>query len=173
MLDREVPAALIPPALVLFILFGSADAEPAKPPVPSFDRYKVQDVYKGKGHKPDLDPAEPIDGPKNTVLRGKLELPAEFAGQYWVAEYACGTDCTGFAVVDMATGWRMFESSITYAYKTARRGTLPAGLVYRQKSRLLVVNGCPEGRACGSYYYEMTETGGIDLLTVSEFNPQP
>ena len=157
--------------LALLLFSTSADGDTA-PKAPSFDQFRVQDVFRGKGRKPELDIDEPANSPKNQAISGKLESPPDFAGQYWVAEFACGAECTGIAVIDMPTGRRMFESSVTHAYRNSRRN-LPAGAQYRPKSRLLVLSGCPEGRACGSYFYEMTESGGVDLLSMAEFKPQP
>jgi hypothetical protein len=111
-----------------------------------------------------------------TVIREATKKGPNFAGQYRIAEWGCGTGCEAIAIVDVKSG----------AIYDGPFGTLPkagvylgpnvdadeTGMSYHLDSRLLVIRGCPNFTACGEYYYEWTGSR-FNLLQRIPIKPLP
>ncbi len=80
---------------------GSVTAKP-RPAVPQFASYPVAQVYTGPNAQPILD--TPRKHAYRTRLRAAAAMKPDFAGEYVVATWGCGTACIAGAVVNVRTG---------------------------------------------------------------------
>jgi hypothetical protein len=97
-----------------------------------------------------------------TVIRDWVKKGPNFAGHFTIAEWGCGTGCEQIAVVDNKSGdvfegpfGKLPNASICLGAHVEEDKT---GIFYRADSSLLVLRGCPNDQACGSYYYSWTGT---------------
>lgn len=84
-----------------------------------------------------------------------------FAGEYVVATWGCGSSCQQSAIIDGKTGNVVFPAQLEGS--TGGNGELNENdpLEYRKNSRLLIINGYPGGHDSGNgkygiWYYEWT-----------------
>jgi hypothetical protein len=134
-----------------------------------FPDYAVTEVFKGH-------PAQPILAGKTqkmfrTAIREAARRGPNFAGHFTVAEWGCGSGCMSIAVVDAASG-RVFDAPFTFLsmpVPEGENGREYQGRVYQLKSRLLIADGCPEEKKCGTYYYEWT----ANRFKLLRYDPQP
>jgi hypothetical protein len=90
-----------------------------------------------------------------------------FAGNYILAAWGCGTSCTAFAIIDARNGRIFFPAGIrplrtTYVGDWLTQGPLRyRGLRFNRDSRLLVLCGAPGGDEArdGATYLEWTGAG--------------
>jgi hypothetical protein len=159
-----------------FDLLTWARSPLVKPPaewlkhLPRFDEYPVSEVFKGKPAAPVFTRAE--ERRFRTAIREGVNLGyavvdgetgdsvarpgPNFAGQYTIVNWGCGTDCGEMAIVDAETG-RIYQppfaskGSAYFCYPT--RFTEPPR--YRLNSRLFIMPDiCSGGVAmCGTYYF--------------------
>lgn len=74
-----------------------------------------------------------------TVIRASAQQGPNFAGHHRLATWGCGTDCRGFAIVNLRTGQVDTPPGITLV-----AGVMGSGderLAFRADSRLLVISG--------------------------------
>jgi hypothetical protein len=139
---------------LLLFLFLAAD-------LPTFDQFKVADIYKGKPAAPVITTAGDREF-RTRIREGAAEGP-NFAGHFTVADWGCGAGCVSFVVIDAASGtiykppfkvlgWE----PVMYEGKIAADGEIFEPLDFRKDSRLLVARGCPEEKDCASYFWEWT-----------------
>jgi hypothetical protein len=139
---------------------------PAKP-TPRFEDYPVAGVFAGSPAAPLL--LKPEERRYRTVIRngvrkgyGVLEEPEgkerpgpNFAGQYIVVQWGCGTECFQYAVVDAKTG-RVFQPPVPGEHHEY----FDTGyLDFRLRSRLMMVEtNCAMGDAerCDRDYFVWT-----------------
>jgi hypothetical protein len=141
----------------LILLSFAASTCPAQTSVrgsiPKFSDYQVNQLYKGKNATPTVtDDWHQF----RTLIREGASRPVNFAGDYRIVEWGCGTDCVRFVLLDLRAGSVYdppFESLWLDAFPT--NGWYGKGLEFHANSRLLIVNGCPTEK-CGTYYYEWT-----------------
>ena len=68
----------------------------------------------------------------------------DFAGQFVVEQFTCGSACTSFVIVNIGTS-TVFRNDFNVAYSVCSEGHPPgAELMYRPDSRLLIVTGAIE-----------------------------
>jgi hypothetical protein len=135
-------------------------AQVARDRLPVFMDYKVDARFQGAPAKPrftnppELRPNHRISDDDSLPdsderYRGSVSLDARqgpnFAGQYTIAQWSCGTSCSSSVVVDERTG-RLFRDT---PYGTLVTSGNPeskdhqyAGLSFRLDSSLLIVEGC-------------------------------
>jgi hypothetical protein len=102
--------------------------------VPTFEDYKVTDIFRGVPAK--IDPqSHPWARRFKTVLSEGAGKGPNFAGHYRLIDWGCGTSCIAFAIVDVKTG-RVF------AVSEANRGVPAAGVGFKFQidSKLLIVD---------------------------------
>src|SRR5262245_17699393 len=91
-----------------------------------------------------------------TRIRDGAKAGPNFAGHYTGVTVGCGSGCMSFVVVDAVTG-RVFYVSpfaiLGLPYEGTAEGRDYRGLVFRIDSSLLVADGCPEDKDCGTRYY--------------------
>jgi hypothetical protein len=128
-------------------------------PLPKFEDFKVEEVFKGV-------PAQPIlDTPGLRMFRTRIRDASKggpnFAGRYAVAEWGCGAACVSFVIVDEKTGVILdvpaggltFHPDFDYV-DLAKDDVM--GVAYKVNSRLLILRGCTSYSDCASFYYEWT-----------------
>ncbi|QLQ33684.1 MAG: hypothetical protein HZT40_21070 [Candidatus Thiothrix singaporensis] len=118
--------------------------------VPKYSQYSVASVYAGK--------AAPVSlNTKNkrmfrTRLRESTQNPVDFAGEYTVTTWGCGTSCVMGAVVSKKTGNVVWLPGSICCWEGS-----DDMLQYRKNSRLLVIGGMiNEEGVYGSHFYEFT-----------------
>jgi hypothetical protein len=120
-----------------------------------FQDYPARSVYKGKPARPLL--VTETDRLFRATIRQAAQKGPNFAGQYAIAHWGCGSSCFSFVIVDGVTG-RVYDRAPFGMFFVPFRGTSTGrdyeGLVYKLSSRLLVLDGCAEKNQCGTYYYE-------------------
>lgn len=94
---------------------------------PSFTQYRVTQRYTGRPAAVNLN--TPQARRFRTVLTNGARRGPNFAGQYTVVTWGCGTECQQVAIVDARTG-RVYMTGITASL----------GVKHQLNSRLLVVN---------------------------------
>jgi len=140
--------------VVQFALLYPAQS-PLGKPVPKFSDYAVAEIYTGKNAAPKITHDWHLF---RTRIREGASEPPNFAGNYRIVHWGCGSDCLTGALVDLKTGdvySLPFESLWLDVFAT--EGWRGKGLLYEKDSRLLIVDGCPTEK-CGTYYYEWTGT---------------
>jgi len=140
--------------------------------LPSFDEYKVSEVFKGKPVKPHL--ATPFEREFRSQIREAASKGPNFAGKFTIAQWGCGSGCIQMAVIDGENGavYRgPFKVLSARRLHTLEIYAAPL-LQFRANSRLIIVSGCPEEdlSKCADVYYEWSGTR-FGLLTKSEMRP--
>ena len=147
---------------------------------PSFSDFPVNKIFAGTPAAPKL----VTRGQRmfRTRLRAGAKAPVEFAGHYTLPRWGCGAGCNGFAIVDSVSGrvydvpFSLVELPGTWMERYGRSDSLQR-MDYRQDSRLMKINACPNEKNCGLYDYVMEDGKGLKLLRKellpSEFQPNP
>jgi hypothetical protein len=95
--------------------------------LPKSTDYPNNELFSGKIAKVDLD-SDPKANKFRTVLREGATAPPDFAGRCKVIVWGCGTNCSEFAIVDLATG---------YVFVSPERFSV--GINYNLHSNLLIL----------------------------------
>jgi len=167
-----MPPHVSPPTLRAFVLsqfrgepkrqalwIGNLDALPTAAvtgqhgKVPQFSDYPAGTLFTGT-------PAVPILTTKlQRMFRsqfhfGVYEKP-NFAGEYRIVDWGCGSPCLSFAIADLKTGAVYDPPFESIGPDLSQPGGARSdwGLKYNANSRLMVAKGCPDD-SCGTYYYE-------------------
>lgn len=145
--------------LVCMLTFLSANAAPESR-VPQYTEYPAHSAYRGKAADVVLSTAE--EKMFRTRLRDASRETANFAGEYVLTTWGCGTSCIHGAVVSLRTGRVVFLP-----------GTICCGegdgerLEFRLNSRLLVAAGViNENSVHGAHFYEFTGRTFKHLTTI-------
>ena len=130
----------------MFLLFETNAANNL--PVPQFEQYKVNRIYKGKPAVPIL--RTPQDREYRTRIREGAKQGPNFAGHYTVIILGCGTECSSFVIVDAAAG-RVFSRA---------QKEYTCGPTFKLESRLLETDVCTGaiGKNCTRAFWEWTGT---------------
>ena len=136
-------------ATVLFSIL-SASAGPIPSP-PAFESFPVAAQQPFRAVKPDV--AHGKAHRYRTILRQAAAEGPDFAGEYKVARWGCGTCCSEFAIINLRTGVVYFPPFyVACEYSTESKGD-PIALEYRADSRLLAVTGARNEVGGGVHYY--------------------
>jgi len=129
---------------------------------PEFKDYSIAEIFGGKMHPVIL--ATPLDRKYRTVIREGFAKGVNFAGQYVVVDWGCGTGCQKFVIIDAKTG-TVYDppfDEVDYHYPPKESDVnwwCYSDLVnYQKESRLLLVEGCLRGKQCGRTYFVMEKT---------------
>ncbi len=136
-----------------------------------FEDYAVKQVFEGTPAKPIIVKKEHRDF--RTAITEAAEKGPNFAGQYTIAQWDCGSSCVSMAVVDEATG-KVFPApfkTLTTPFVDGENAHAFKGLVFELKSRLLIADGCPEDTQCATYYLEWKDNGFKELRMVPQKGP--
>lgn len=143
------PMAPYPYMFSLAILLTSASANATGLSTSSFNDFKVTTVYQGA-------PAQVIlktDDEKafRTRLREAAKQPVNFAGQYVLTTWGCGTGCLYGVAVNKKTGTVTFLPGTVSGWQG-----LGESVMFHRNSRLLMLAGViDEGEEHGLHYYEL------------------
>lgn len=69
-----------------------------------FAAHRVNVIYQGKLHLPDFKGRDKNFAPFKTRITAEMKAGVTFAGEYSVAQFGCGTGCTGVVVANNRTG---------------------------------------------------------------------
>jgi hypothetical protein len=122
--------------------------------IPGFEDYLVREIYGGPAAKPRLGTRTQHEF--ENQIRNQAQSPPNFAGAYKIVEWGCGSSCVSIALIDLRTGDVSDGPFRILGY--GRRLRYEGGadeLEYRPSSSLLIARGCPDDRACGTYYFEL------------------
>jgi len=149
--------------MLVFPLLGIAE----QTRVPQFQNYHVSNAYIGKPAQVVLSTAD--EKAFRTRLREASKQPANFAGEYVLTAWGCGTSCIYGAAVSLKTGRVVFlPGSICCWDGDGER------LDFRINSRLFVAAGLinEEGEH-GAHFYEFTgrEFKHLKTIPVARNNP--
>ena len=147
--------------LPLLVLAAAASAQTAK--LPSFDEYKVSEVFKGMPAEPRL--TTPFAREFRSQIRESASKGPNFAGKFSIAQWGCGAGCIQMAVIDEQTGavYRGpfttldFSAGLHYAdLSDSSHVDSFEPLGFRKESRMLAVRGCLEEDQsnCALFFYE-------------------
>lgn len=159
-------------AVCLFSVFATAQDD--NPWDFSFDDYAVSNVFQGTPARPQIIEKSHLEF--RTAITEAAAKGANFAGHYTVAQWDCGSDCTSLVIIDETDG-KLFSPPFKVLTTPQVQGTDddPAhefkGAVFQLKSRLLIVDGCPEDKKCATYYYEWKDDQLKQLSMVPQRGP--
>jgi hypothetical protein len=86
-------------AVLLLLLATVGDAQ--KNALPAFEEYRVVETFRGKSVPPQI--TESHRWFRTIIQRGAAKGP-NFAGQYTIATWGCGTGCVSMAIIDAKDG---------------------------------------------------------------------
>jgi hypothetical protein len=101
-----------------------------------------------------------------TRLRNAAKQEPNFAGQYVIASWGCGTTCVTGATVDLETGQVVFLPASVCCW-----GSVDANfkaLEFRRNSRLLVMSGLLNEEGTMGAHFFVFDGGSFNLLTTIE-----
>jgi len=131
---------------------------------PVFSDYPTEQAVTARPKPPVLVSAR--DRLYRTRIKEAAAKGPNFAGHYSVAEWGCGTACHQLAIVDLNTG-KVYDTSFREVdYHTPTEPNwdpewwcYPQVANYQIGSRLLIVEGCLDGKQCGRNYYSIEPSG--------------
>jgi hypothetical protein len=151
---------LLPAALCACLFAANAPAQTDA--TPRFQDYRAP-VYKGRVARVNVNGSAQARGYR-TRLREGARRGVNFAGQYTLHTWSCGTGCLQTVFIDAKTGAASFPAPLNgfiACYWDAKPvESLEEALSFRRDSRLIVMSGYPSGErgkddpAAGLYYYE-------------------
>ena len=137
--------------LLSIVAIGSALATAE---IPKFRYYPV-DVYAGPVSAPDLS-SHPQARTYRTRLRNAAKGQVNFAGEYIVTYWGCGTTCVDGAVLNARTGQVHFLPHNLCCWGDVDEGFRP--IEVRPYSRLIVLAGLQgEEEPMGAHFYEFRD----------------
>jgi hypothetical protein len=114
--------------------------------IPYFEDYPAKPMFTGKPAKIVLETQDAKN--YRTRLREAMKEPADFAGEYVLAHWGCGTSCAHGAVVSLRTGHVVFLPGTVCCWYGDDNNT-----EYRKDSRLLILRGrINEGEPYGKHF---------------------
>jgi hypothetical protein len=125
--------------------------------LPQFSEYPAEPLFAEK-------PAVPILTTKvqrmfKSQFRFDQHERPNFAGEYKIVQWGCGSPCLSFAIANLKTGAVYDGPFESVGPDVSKPGWANSdwGLEYKVDSGLLVVKGCPKD-PCGTYYLEWVGT---------------
>lgn len=119
--------------------------------LPQFSDYPAN-TYSGRTHKPDLT-SDPDANAYRTRLRNAARGPVNFAGEYILATWGCGTTCLMGAVISARTGKVNFLPHTVCCWDVDRDNPID----YRADSNLIIFTGLLDEEEPGAtHYYEFS-----------------
>lgn len=144
--------------IVTTLFFGHAipcfaDEENNKPRLAiQYEQLPTQKIFKGNPVTPKLKNAT-TRRYRTVILEGAKKGP-NFAGEYTIVEYGCGSCCNAFFIVNARTGKVFIPPFFTTChYEEGVPGYGNTGLGFHINSNLLVATGARNERGGGEYYY--------------------
>jgi len=142
--------------LFIFPLFAIAEDNQ----VPRFSDYHVSSNYNGKRAEVMLSTSH--ERAFRTRLRKASKRSPNFAGEYVLTTWGCGTSCLDGAVVSLRTGRVVFLPGTICCWEGGGEK-----LIFRKNSRLIVAAGViNKDSEYGAHFYEFTGEEFRHLKTV-------
>ena len=147
------------PAVVLGTLALRAMPPTLERQPPTFEAYKTPVANIHKSHVKIQ--SHPVGKKFRIVIRETVASKGiNFAGQFTLVEWGCGTNCTRFAIVDLKTGQISYDPDLMSTFR---------GLDFRRDSALLVVDppsdDCDLDPTWPTRYY-LWKDGRLKLVSV-------
>ena len=141
----------------LAILALLAVTQPTAAAAPTFETYRVDEIWSGKPAAVDVDSTGPWRPFRSNLRRAQASGP-NFAGRFTLVQWNCGLRCTQVVLLDTATG------------KPVGDLLASTGIRFRLDSELLIANP-PESIPAGdkrtkTRYYRFT-AGAFEEISVS------
>ena len=152
--------------VLLLALSVSKDAHAqSAAPVPQPKDYPAAEVFRGRAAKVDLKPPENRE--YRTRLREAASQPANFAGQYVLTTWGCGTGCVLGAAVDLKSGKVAFLPGSVCCWPIEVAQNFEP-VEFQLQSRLVVLNGMINEKGPeGPHYFELAN-GAFKAVTSSK-----
>lgn len=139
--------------LTIFVPILTGDAIPAGESTRagklSFENFPAVGHFEGKPSEPRL--VTPHERKYRTTIREQAHYGPNFAGQYTLAKWGCGSPCLQFVIVDANSG-SVFDPQFTVG--CADKNGMEAFVDFRLRSRLVTTTGFSKGAGCGTDYWE-------------------
>lgn len=114
-----------------------------------------------------------------TVINAEVEEGANFAGHYRLATWGCGTNCYGYAVIDLRSG-KIIEYQPVFQFisetgfsssATSNIMTFNPRAAFETDNRSNAQLAREEGSAArGRIYYQMTDEGYLNTLCIENYH---
>lgn len=114
-----------------------------------FEQYPIGVVERGVNKKPIL--STKLAKQYKTVITAAMAQPVNFAGQYRVVTWGCGTDCRGFAIINKMSGATYTMPGVEYI--AGVMGNDEDRLEFKADSRLFIITGSKNDQIEGKFYY--------------------
>jgi len=157
---------ILPFIAIMFLILTSCAIHPIRQNHghPKFEQYPVVSIFEGKAAKVRI----VSDGERmfRTRLRRAAQMPVNFAGEYVLMTWGCGSGCSDGAVVSRKTGRVTFLPGLIHSGLGEQKP-----LRFLANSRLLVMTGfLNEQGVYAANYYEFTGAGfrQLKLIPVKE-----
>ncbi len=121
---------------------------------PSFENFPVKTSQVGS--IPKLRLTTRLARQYKTTISTEATKPSNFAGEFRVATWGCGTDCRGFAIISKHTGVVYTLPGVEYI--AGVMGNDDERIAFKLDSRLLIITGSMNDNSKdeGTFYYEWT-----------------
>ena len=127
---------------------------------PQFSEFPAQTVKITSPKKPIL--SSNLARRYKTIISNSMADEPNFAGHYRVVAWGCGTDCRGFAIVNLLSGKTYTLPSLESV--DGVMGNDEDRLSYRPDSKLFVINGLRNEVDEGKFYY-LWKNGKLNFLS--------
>jgi hypothetical protein len=155
MLPERIALSII----VTLMIVGSSFA--AEKPPPRHQDFAVTNIYKGKLAAVDLS-SDPQARKYRTQLRTQTAEGPNFAGNFRIAHWGCGTGCVQLALVDCKTGRVYFPTNLPFV--TLSNCDDDCGLKFRTDSKLLILRGALFEESKPGTFYFLWEKNKLKLI---------
>ena len=129
-----------------------------------FDNYPAVANFTGKLAEPIL--ATHHEHIMRTMIRTQASQGPNFAGNFTIAKWGCGSPCAAFVIINAKSG-AIYDPG--FAVACADSNGSDASIDYKLTSRLIVTTGFSEKLGCGTDYYEWDGK----KLNLIHFEPWP
>lgn len=151
-----------------FVLAGNGGPLPANVnQVIEFEQYSVEINNATLSKRPVL--STKLAKQYKTVITNAMPEPVNFAGQYRVVTWGCGTDCRGFAIINKVSGVTYTLPDVEFV--AGVMGNEEARLQFKADSRLFIITGSKNDENEGKFYY-LWSGKELKLLATSPIKKQ-
>lgn len=137
--------------------------------LPQFSEYPAGPLFTGKPAIPTL--TTKVQRMFRSHFRFDQHERPDFAGEYKIVRWGCGSPCLTFAIANLKTGVAYDPpfGAVGPDLRLSVGTDSDWGLEYKVDSRLLVVKGCPK-EPCGTYYFDWNG-GKLNLIRIIPNEP--
>ena len=122
---------------------------------PGFQDFAVESRLAGPAATPNVSSGQAHR--YRTILRREGLNPPNFAGEYRIVTWGCGTCCNEFAILNQRTGNVFFPPfAVACKFPDDSEYGGQVGIDFELDSRLLIITGAKNERGGGRYFYEWT-----------------